>query len=109
MGLLTWLQENWFDLLQTTAIVGGYVSMRRDKKKERVQNWLYFTARHADLSKQQAYDPKLSRIPRADIDLSKAPVTQFEENHIRERIDLLAATHYANKNNVFTQPTALPE
>jgi hypothetical protein len=62
MGFFHWLQENWLDLFQTAAIVGGFVAMGRDRRKEKVQNRIYFTERHGELSRREVYDPKLSRI-----------------------------------------------
>jgi hypothetical protein len=109
MEFLHWLRENWFDLFQTAAIVGGFVAIHRDKTKERVQNRIHFTERHAELSRQQHLDPRLARLQRMDIDLTKAPLTKHEEYHVQEQIHHLAATHFAAKNGVFTLASALPE
>jgi hypothetical protein len=109
MGLLHWLQENWFDLLQTAAIVASFVAMSRDKRKEKVQNRLYFTARHGELSRREVTDARLSRINQPVLDLKAVPITTYEENHIREKFHNFAATFYAEKNGVYTQPAALPE
>src|SRR3954468_16019751 len=109
MGFLHWLQENWLDLFQTAAIVSGFVAMSRDRRKEKVQNRIYFTERHGNLSRREVYDPKLTRVSQPVIELKASPLTPFEENHVRQKFHHLAATYYATKNGVYTQPTALPE
>src|SRR5690348_9025766 len=109
MAFFHWLQENWFDLLQTTAIVATFATLRNDKKKEKVQNRIYFTERHAELLRRQTYDTKLWRIQRSDADLVKSPLTGYEETHVRNVLNNFSATYYAAKNGVFVQPSALPD
>jgi hypothetical protein len=109
MGFLPWLQENWLDLLQSAAIVGGFITIVRDKKIERVQNRNYFTQRHAQIKRRQASDPRLWRIEKRDADLAVTPVTETEETFVSEVFENFAATVYASKNGVFTQPQALPQ
>ncbi len=53
MGILRWLAENWFTLLNVIGIVGGLFftghSLRSETKTRRVANLLSLTQAHRDI------------------------------------------------------------
>jgi hypothetical protein len=109
MGFFPWVEENWFDLLQTAAIIGSFVSIRRDKRKEQVQNLIRFTEEHRELWNRHDTDPALWRVKKEEIDLAKSPVTMHEENFVRDIFNHFRSTFFASERGVYIQPTALPE
>lgn len=109
MEFFHWVEENWFELLQTVAIVGSFVTIHRDKRKQQVENLIQFTEQHRELWHLHDSDPNLWRVKKDSIDLAVSPVTAREENFVRDLINHLRSTYFASERGVYIQPSALPE
>jgi len=109
MGFWQWAEHNWFELFQTAAIVGGLVTIRRDKRKEQVQNLIRFTERHREIWQRHDSEPDLRRVREESVNLVHFPVTEREENFVRDVINHLRSTVFASDRRVYIQPAALPE
>jgi hypothetical protein len=109
MGFFHWVEENWFELLQTAAIVGGFVTIHRDKRKQQVENLIQFTEQHRELWRLHDSDSDLWRVKKDSIDLGALPVTPREENFVRDVINHLRSTFFASERGAYIQPSALPD
>src|ERR1051325_34805 len=80
---VSWIAQNWFDLLQSVGIVGGLiftaVSLRTDARVRRVSNLLTITARHRDLWTRLQERPELARVLSRDVDLQRDQISGAEE------------------------------
>src|SRR5437016_878648 len=109
MGVLQWAEHNWFELLQTAAIVGSFITIRRDKRKEQVQNLIRFTEQHRELWQRHDSESDLRRIRKESVNLVDFPVTEREENFVRDIINHFRSTVFASDRRLYIQPAALPE
>ena len=109
MGFFLWIKTNWVDLFQTAAILGGFLAIFRDKRKECVQNLIRFTERHDELWSRQRSDPKLARVTEKHLDLAKKPVSPDEEQFVFEVLNHFRSTVFASERGVYIQPSALPD
>lgn len=79
-----WLQENWFNLVQTTGIVGGIlfaaVTTRRDRRTRRVGDLLTLAQHHRDLWSEVHRRAELRRVLLKDdkINLIDDPISDAE-------------------------------
>lgn len=97
------LLKNWFDLLQSSFIVGGFmlsfVAARNDIRARKLEHLLYLNQSYREIwSKTYTY-PELLRIRQTDIDLKKNPITEPERRLIREMIIHIYAIYEAVKND----------
>lgn len=108
MGVLGWLQENWFTFLQSAGIVGGFIftaaSLRSESRAKRVRNLLTVTQQHREIWSQLYQRPELSRVldPRANVE--ERPITDTESLFVRLLILHLSSSYHAMKDGVFIRP-----
>lgn len=83
MGILRWLVENWFTLLNSIGIVGGLFftafSLHSETKTRRVANLLTLTQNHREIWKEFYRRPNLARVLEPNPNLTRQPVTRDEE------------------------------
>lgn len=86
-ALYSWLEQNWFTLVQSSGIIGSIlltgVMLRRDRRTRRVSDLLTLAAHHRDLWGDMHRRPELSRIAAAEVDLVGSPITIQEEEYLR--------------------------
>lgn len=86
MGIMDWLARYWFDLLETTSIVGGLFAtahtIRADTKERKIQNLFTLTAAHRELWMHFLRRPDIHRIYELNFDLEKAPQTMAERRFV---------------------------
>lgn len=91
--LLSWIEENWFSLLQSGGIIFGLVftalSLRRESRARKASDFLALSAQHHELWSEVHRRPELSRVLSAAVDLVSAPITGAEE-----KFTLLAIMHF---------------
>jgi hypothetical protein len=83
MGFITWVSENWFEVVQTTGIIAGLfftaISFRTENRSRLVVNQITITRNHRELRSIYQNTPALARVLERDVDLRNAPVTRHEE------------------------------
>ena len=111
MVWLNWLTEHWFDLIQTTGVVGGLLftgfALNADAKAKRASNLLNITQQHRELWSLLYSEPELFRILRSDANIASEPVTPKEEQFVRFIILHLNASFQADKAGVYNEPSGV--
>lgn len=83
MGGGSWLNDNWFTLVQTVGIVASLyftaAAFRTDKDERRLGNLLRLTGHHAEIWREFAGRPDLARSVDPLADIERSPVTDSEE------------------------------
>jgi hypothetical protein len=83
MNLLFWLPLHWIDLIQTSALVAGFLTVRSalmgDARARQIGNSITLSQHHRDLWERLLADPQLARILDSNADTRKQPVTFGEE------------------------------
>ena len=96
-----WIAGNWFDLLQTVAIVTGLFAtvhnIRADRRERMVNTQFTIAAGHREIWSRLADDPKLARVLRNDADISETAITLEEELLVQFLILHLRATFKARR------------
>ena len=97
------LLKNWFDLLQSSFIVGGfilsYIATRNDIRSRKVAHLLLINQSYREIwSKTYAY-PELLRIRQTNLDLKRKPITEPERRMIKEMIIHIYAIYEAIQKN----------
>jgi hypothetical protein len=113
MTWLDWVGDNWFNGLQSLAILSGFVftcvTLRRDDRSRRGSTLLHLTAHHRDLWAKVLDHPNLRRILQADADLEREPVTYQEALFVRFLILHLNSAFQAMQKGVLDPPEGLRE
>ena len=111
MGILHWVSDNWFTLLQSVGIIGGLlftgVSLRLDAKTRRIGNLIRVTDAHRQIWSELYRRPELARVSDATVDLVRKPITPTEELFIGLLILHLNSSYHAMKDGVFIAPAGL--
>ena len=111
MTWLPWLQENWYDTLQTLALLASFaftaISLRRDERSRRVENLFRLTAFHREIWSRLDTQPELNRVLTANPDLSLDPVTDAENRFVGFLVLHLNTSHQAIKNGLMEAPEGL--
>lgn len=85
MGL-EWLRNNWFNLTQSTGIIGGLLftglAIRQNILATRHSQDLALTQRHSELWSEVLRRPELARVVSSEVDLVAQPVTTAEEEYL---------------------------
>lgn len=91
--LLSWLEGNWFSLLQAVGIISGLfftaASIRQGVKARQISDLLALTTQHRELWSELRTNPELSRVVSPSVDLVARPITFAEEQFIN-----LAIVHF---------------
>ena len=86
MGTVSWIEQNWFLLLQGLGILGGLLftglSLGQANKGRKITNLLELSEQHRQLWTEVRERPELARILRTDVDLIAAPITVAEEAYM---------------------------
>lgn len=92
-AILSWIEGNWFSLLQGAGIVFGLlftaVSIRRETRTRKASDLLALGQQHRDLWNEVHRRPELGRVLDPNADLVGCPVTSAEENFL-----LVAIVHF---------------
>jgi hypothetical protein len=111
MSWLTWLNDNWFALVQSGGIVAGLgftgFALRSNTKALRIQNLFSLTTQHREIWSLVYSHPELSRILESKVDLAQNPVTAEERLFINFLILHLTDSFVAIKTGLFTSPENL--
>ena len=87
-GLISWLENNWFLMVQGLGIVGGLfftaLSIRQGTKSRRLGDLLTLNQHHRELWGEFRSNPVLSRITREEVDLLQCPVTHEETEFVNQ-------------------------
>ena len=86
-----WLDQNWFNLIQTLGIVASSllatVTLRRETRARRLGDYLTVIQQHRELWSEAHRRPDLARLFQPEMDLIAAPVTVAEEEYLNLVID----------------------
>jgi hypothetical protein len=97
------LLKNWFDLLQTCFIVGGFIltyrATRHDIRSSRVDHLLQINESHREIWSKTYTQPELLRIRKSEVDLEKHPITEAERRMVIEVIMHIYAVYEAIQND----------
>jgi hypothetical protein len=103
-AFLGWLEANWFNLVQTGALLLGLVytglGFARDSKGRRLSNLLALKAEHRELWNALHDRPELARVLDSDLDLLASPMTNQEEVFLRQMIVHFALAWELARNGV---------
>lgn len=97
------LLKNWFDLLQSSFIVGSFIlsfiATRNDIRSRKIEHLLHINQSYREIwSKTYTY-PELLRIRETNIDLTTHPITESERRMIKEMIIHIYAIYEAIESN----------
>lgn len=96
-----WIAGNWFDLLQTAAIVTGLFAtvhnIRADRRERMVNTQFTIASAHREIWSRLADNPKLARVLRGDANTSEKAITLDEELLVQFLILHLRATFKARR------------
>lgn len=108
-----WFGANWFNLLQTVAIVSGLFFTGRsflvDTRIRRISNLLNITEHHRSIWQQVIDKPNLLRVLSAEAKLDIKPITLEERIFVNLIILHLTAVMAAIKGRVHEQPAGQDE
>jgi hypothetical protein len=104
MGISTWLNDNWFNLLQGLGIFGGLiftaVSLRQDAKSRRVANLMAITQNHREIWSEIYQRPGLARVIDPSSSAEREPLSREEDLFIRFLILHLNSVYHALKEGL---------
>jgi hypothetical protein len=85
-AVLSWLDQNWFGVVQTLGIVGSIwlaiATLRRDARARRVADHLTLAGQHRELWSDVHRRPELARILHTEVDLVAHSVSVAEEEFL---------------------------
>lgn len=86
-AFLIWLDQNWFNLVQTFGIMAGLgctaLALRQEARGRRLGDYLTLAGQHRELWSEAHRRPDLARIFQAEVDLVGTPITVAEEEFLR--------------------------
>ncbi len=92
-AILPWLQQHWFDLVQSLGIIASMAftaaSLRRERHGRRMTDHLTLAAQHRELWIDANRRPELARILLPEVDLVARPISLVEEDYLN-----LVIVHY---------------
>ena len=81
-----WLEANWFSLVQSLGIIGGFaltaLSLRRDTKWRKRAEVIALAEQHRELWSEVHRRPELTRILESGVDLITKPISLAEEEFL---------------------------
>ena len=109
MGIFfSWINANWFDLLQTAGIVAGLLfpafTARRESKSRNISNLLAITQSHREIWLQVFENQQLLRILKPKINLERHPVSLHERIFVNLIILHLTSVLAAVREGVMDKP-----
>jgi len=105
---VSWLNANWFNLLQTAGIVGGlcftgYAAVRENRSRK-IENLLSIHENHRSIWLQIFDDPHLLRILKPKVRLKEKPVTMQERIFVNLIILQVTSVLTAMRARVMEKP-----
>jgi len=111
MSFYAWLEANWFTLLQSMGIVGGFVftalSLRLDAKVRRLSNLFDLTHSHRAIWSELYRRPELIRVTDPSPNLHAREITPAEELFVRLLILHLGNAYRAIQAGLYSAPEGL--
>jgi hypothetical protein len=111
MGLLGWVEQNWFDLLSAAGIVGGLwftaIGLHSEAKTRRIANLITLTENHRELMAVFYQNLEPSRILDPSANVTGSPVSRGEEVYINALIQHLSSVYRAMQSDVTVKPEGL--
>ena len=111
MGLIQWLEQNWFSSIQITGILGGLlftaVNFRTDAQARRVSNLIALTQHQREIWTHLYTRPELARVLAKAVNLKSEPVTDAEELFVNFLILHLNTAYHAMQTGMFMKPEGL--
>jgi len=111
MGVLAWVGDNWFNVIQSGGIIAGLLvsaaALRLDANARRVGNLLDVTKNHREIWTYLYARPELSRVLDASADLKRVPITAEEELFVNLLVLHLNSAYQATKRGVYVKPEGL--
>ncbi len=85
-AFFSWLDQHWFDLVQSLGIIGGlglaWASFRRDRRERKMGDYLTLVGHHRELWSDAHRRPELARIFQNEVDLVGMPISVAEEEFL---------------------------
>ena len=89
--LQTWLNQNWFNVIQTLGIIAtgllAILTLSRETRARRFGDYLVVVNQHRELWREAYCRSELARVFQPDVDLIAAPVSVAEEEYLNLVID----------------------
>jgi hypothetical protein len=109
----TWLGQHWFDLLQSTGIVGGLLvaayAAWKDEQARKVGNLIALNEQYRQIWKEMYERPQLARVLQKDPDIGKQPISNEERLFVNLIIMHLHAVWRASKARLFVTVEGLEQ
>src|SRR5687767_11824244 len=100
-----WIEEHWFELLQTIGIVGGLAftaaARIQDVRARKVGNLIALKQEHREIWKELYARPSLSRVLKQEVDLGAEPISIEEALFVKTLILHLGTVHQATEMGLF--------
>lgn len=85
-GFTSWVEGNWFNVIQTTGVVGSLLmasaAAQREAKAREIENLLTISAHHRELWSGARHREELERVFRDNVPTQNSPVTVAEEEFL---------------------------
>jgi len=102
-----WLGEHWFDLLQTTGIVGSLLlaayTAWKDDRARRIGNSIAINGQYRTIWKDVYEHPALARVLEKDADVADPPISIGEELFVTTIVAHLSTVFRAMKHGEFVK------
>ena len=96
------LAKNWFDLLQSAFIVGGFaltfLAARSETRSRKLEHLFHLNQSHREIWNKTYSHPELLRIRKTEIDLQAHPITETERRLVKEVIIHVNVIYEAMQN-----------
>lgn len=111
MEFFTWLNQNWFILLQSVGIIASLIftglALRLDVKSRRIGNLIDLTQGHREIWSQLYRRPDLARVLDPKADLTDSEVTESERIFVTLVVTHLNSIYHALTDRLTVQPDEL--
>lgn len=97
------LLKNWFDLLQSSFIIGGFIlsfiTTQNNIRSRKLEHLLHINRSYREIWSKTYTFPELLRVRQTSIDLKIHPITEHERRMIKEMIIHIYAIYEAIQSN----------
>lgn len=102
-----WIGRFWFELIQSAGIVGSLLfsayTTRKDERARRVANLMTVNDEYRHIWRELYDRPRLSRVLKRDVDLSREPISDEEWLFVKMLILHLDTVRRAMKARMFVK------
>lgn len=113
MEVSRWIGEHWFDLVQSVGIVASLLfsayTTHKDERARRIGNVIAVNEEYQHIWRELYSQPKLARVLKQNVDLSKEPVSEEEWLFVKMLILHLDTVRRAMKARMFVKIEGLRE